>query len=337
MFPLVSILIPAYNAQQWITETIQSALDQSWPRKEIIIVDDGSTDNTLSIIRKYESPFLKVIHQENRGGCQARNRAFQQCQGDYIQWLDADDLLAPGKIELQLSALRHAPDHRVLCTAPWGRFYFRPSKAQFHATPLWNDHEPVEWLVLRLSNPGMMPPHSWLVSRPLTELAGPWDERLVRNQDGEYFTRVVSFSHLVKFAPNAFCFYRKSNPVSVSKTVSRKAWLSIFLSNILEAQHVLAREDSERTRTACAKRLYMVALSLDLYAPDLADRLRSKVFELDGSILSRKESSWKTLLMKRLLGEKFTRTFSESLSRARGQALCQMDLWLAKLFREDIK
>src|SRR6266481_5875279 len=105
MTRLVSILIPAYNAETWIGDTIQSALAQTWPRKEIIVVDDGSKDATAAVARQFASRGVVVVSKENQGAAATRNHAFQLSQGDYIQWLDADDLLAPDKIERQLAAL----------------------------------------------------------------------------------------------------------------------------------------------------------------------------------------------------------------------------------------
>jgi glycosyltransferase involved in cell wall biosynthesis len=90
MMPLVSILIPAYNAEPWIADTIRSALAQDWPRKEIVVVDDGSRDRTLAIAREFAGREVAVVTQENQGAAAARNRAYAACQGDYIQWLDAD-------------------------------------------------------------------------------------------------------------------------------------------------------------------------------------------------------------------------------------------------------
>jgi len=95
-------LIPAYNAEKWISETIESALSQTWPEKEIIIVDDGSKDNTLLVAKKYQSKRVRIISQQNKGASAARNAALKSAQGDYIQWLDADDLLAPNKITAQM-------------------------------------------------------------------------------------------------------------------------------------------------------------------------------------------------------------------------------------------
>src|SRR5258708_4364352 len=101
MKPLVSILIPAYNAQKWIVATIESAIAQTWGRKEIIIVDDGSTDQTLAVARRFASKDILVVTQKNQGASAARNHAFSLSQGDYIQWLDADDLLSANKIAKQ--------------------------------------------------------------------------------------------------------------------------------------------------------------------------------------------------------------------------------------------
>src|SRR5260221_5088771 len=95
MNPQVSILIPAFNAQQWIADTLRSAIAQTWESKEIIVVDDGSTDQTLAIARRFESACVRGFTQIHRGAAAARNCAFSLCRGDYVQWLDAHDPLAP--------------------------------------------------------------------------------------------------------------------------------------------------------------------------------------------------------------------------------------------------
>jgi len=331
MLPLVSILIPAFNAQEWIAETIQSALSQTWPRKEIIVVDDGSTDDTLKIARQFKSPMLKVIQQENKGACRARNVAFGECQGDYIQWLDADDLLAPDKIYQQLNAADVQVDPDVLLASAWGRFYYRTKKAKFRPTPLWRDLEALEWLVLRLSYPWIMPSLAWIVSRQLTEKAGPWDERLERDQDGEYFCRVVSLSRHVKFVSKSSCYYRMANPSSVTHLTSRKALESICLSVELSTDHVLAREDSERTRKACVRRLNMEASTMEPNAPDLAERLRCRITELGGKIVPQRTSK-KYALVREIIGERNTRFLKGAAWQVHQKISCSSDRWLAKLF-----
>src|SRR5205814_7608388 len=117
MTPLVSILIPAFNAEQSLGETLRSAVGQTWPRKEIIVVDDGSTDQTAAIARRFASRDVKVVSKRNEGAAATRNYAFSLSQGDYIQWLDADDLLSADKIERQMAALR-AGGPRAIASCP---------------------------------------------------------------------------------------------------------------------------------------------------------------------------------------------------------------------------
>src|SRR2546423_13677748 len=130
MAPLVSILIPAYNAERWIAETIQSALAQTWPGNEVIIVDDGSLDRTLEVARQFASGNVLVVTQQNRGASAARNKAFELCQGDYIQWLDADDLLAPDKIARQMEAAREVGNKQTLISSAWAYFIFSRNRSR---------------------------------------------------------------------------------------------------------------------------------------------------------------------------------------------------------------
>src|SRR5262245_2008001 len=146
MAPLVSILIPAYNAERWIAETLQSALGQTWGRKEIIVVDDGSSDGTLAAALRFESNEVRVVMQPNQGAAAARNKALSLSQGDYIQWLDADDLLAPDKISKQIETVGGSVGQRTLLSGPWAYFCYRTSAAKFNPTPLWCDLSPVEWM-----------------------------------------------------------------------------------------------------------------------------------------------------------------------------------------------
>jgi len=251
MTGLVSILIPCYNSEKWLNQTIESALSQTWVNKEIIVVDDGSTDNSLSILKTYESAIVKVVSQENKGGCAARNKAFECAQGDYIQWLDADDLLAPDKIELQMKEAHRFGNLRILFSSPWGEFYYRYQKAKFAPSHLWQDLDPVEWLLIKFSENVYMTNMSWLVSRELTELAGSWDERLLRDQDGEYFCRIVAACEKIVFVPESRSYYRRGSPKSVSVSLSDKAKNSEFISRTLCIGYLRSLEDSERSRKAC--------------------------------------------------------------------------------------
>src|SRR4051794_3927239 len=209
--PLVSILIPAFNAEAWIADTLRSAIAQTWERKEIIVVDDGSTDHTLAVATSFERQGVRGFTQPNAGAAAARNEAYRQSRGDYIQWLDADDLLAPDKISLQLSTQRGS---RSLLSSEWGEFLYRYDHARFVPSALWCDLSPTEWLVRKLAYNAHMQTATWLVSRELTDAAGSWNTQLSVDDDGEYFCRVLMASDSVCFVPGATVYYRASGNAS---------------------------------------------------------------------------------------------------------------------------
>lgn len=99
---LVSIGIPCYNASQWIAASVQSALDQSWPDKEVIVVDDGSTDGTIDVLRKFGDA-IRVEQAAHGGANRTRNLLLKAARGEWIQYLDADDYLRTEKIERQFA------------------------------------------------------------------------------------------------------------------------------------------------------------------------------------------------------------------------------------------
>lgn len=251
----VSILIPAYNAERWIGATIKSAICQTWPNCEIIVVDDGSSDNTLEVANRFQSKTLKVIRQGNMGASAARNKALSLAQGDYIQWLDADDLLAPDKISQQMKYSNDFSNSLRLLSSAFGYFYYRRHKAKFIPTKLWQDLAPIEWLIIRFTDRVWIHPAAWLVSKRLTDKIGPWNEKLSLNDDGEYFGRAVAACDDVKFVPEAKCYYRQVNINSLSTTLTHKACESLFLSLKLCYQYLLSLENSERTRFAALSHL----------------------------------------------------------------------------------
>ncbi len=199
MQPLVSILIPTYNAEAWISDTLRSAIAQTWERKEIIVIDDGSKDQTLAVARRFESQQLKVVTQKNQGASATRNNAFAMSQGDYVQWLDADDLMGPEKTASQMEAAERSGSKRTLISGAWAKFMHRPYRAAFRPSPLWQDLLPAEWLMRKMEGNIYMQTATWLVSRELAEAAGPWDTRLLGDDDGEFFCRVLLASKGTRF------------------------------------------------------------------------------------------------------------------------------------------
>ncbi|MEM1394503.1 MAG: glycosyltransferase family A protein [Cyanobacteria bacterium P01_H01_bin.150] len=282
MTPLVSILIPAYNSEEWISETIESAIAQTWNNIEIIIVDDGSKDNTFAVAKKYGSAKIKVISQPNKGASASRNRAFREAQGDFIQYLDADDLLAPDKIELQIRLAENTTSD-FLIAGEWARFYQNFSEALFVPQTLWADMLPVDWLLCAWENHYMMHPAAWLVPRKLSQMAGSWNENLSLDDDGEYFGRVILASQGVKFCWGAKSYYRSGISGSLSGSKSQKAWESAFLSLSLGTSSLLAIENSPRTRHASATVFQRFVYEVYPDALNLRQKAELKVQEFGGS------------------------------------------------------
>ncbi|WP_052360912.1 glycosyltransferase family 2 protein, partial [Geminisphaera colitermitum] len=249
--PLVSILIPCHNAARWLGATLDSALAQTWPRCEIIVIDDGSTDDSPRLAASYADRGVQLLRQPQRGAAAARNAALNRARGDYLQFLDADDLLAPEKIASQITRLAAAPAGSV-ASAAWTRFRDDPSISQFIPEPVWCDALPLDWLVLSWSGGGMMHPAAWLVPAAVAHAAGPWNETLSLDDDGEYFTRVLLASAGVVHCPEARVYYRTHATGSLSQTKNPAAWRSSHDVCLLVQQAALAHENSPRVRHACA-------------------------------------------------------------------------------------
>ena len=143
---------------------------------------------------------------------------------------------------------------RTLLSSEWGRFLHRCDRAKFLPTPLWCDLSPAEWLVRRMGKNLYMQTATWLVSRELTAAAGPWDTRLLSDDDQEYFCRVLLASDGVRFVPGARVYYRASGSGSLSYIgTSEKKREAHWLSLQLHIGYLRSLEDSERARAAlCA-------------------------------------------------------------------------------------
>ena len=327
---LVSILIPAYNAEKWIGETIRSAVNQTWANKEIIIVDDGSDDDTLNLARGFESKMVKVVAQRNMGASSARNTALKLAQGNYIQFLDADDLLAPDKISQQLKQKDHGPDSLTLLSAAWGRFLSCPVRAKFKPDSLWQDLDPIEWILRKFIDNKFMMNAAWLVSRRLAELAGPWDERLSMDDDGEYACRLVARSQAVKFVPEAKCYYRVGNLGSLSWMRSNKALSSLFLSISLSIDYLRCLEDSGRTRLACLKYLND---NFELFYPESA-QLINNCYDLAlnlGGELALPVERFRFAVLQNILGRKNAKKGRQTYNQSKIFALKIWEKLLHKL------
>jgi len=331
MKPLVSILIPAYNSEEWIADTLLSAIAQTWERKEIIVVDDGSSDRTAEVARRFASDQVTVVSTENGGAAAARNHALRISQGDYIQWLDADDLLAPDKIERQLAALGKGESKRILLSSQWGYFSYRTNRARFVATSLCEDLSPVEWLLRKMSENLHMQTGTWLTSRELTEAAGPWDTRLIGDDDGEYYCRVLMASQGTRFVPEAKVFYRVTSSSRWSYIgSSNKKRDAMLLSMKLHIQYLRSLEESDRVRKACLT--YMQNWLRYFYPerPDIVSELQTLAAEFNGH-LEVPRLRWKYAWMKPIFGFKAAKSAEMALPQLKASVIRSWDKAMYRL------
>ncbi|WP_026970204.1 glycosyltransferase family 2 protein [Algoriphagus terrigena] len=282
--PLVSIVIPVYNKGAFLRETLDSALGQTYPNIELVLVNDGSTDGSLGILEEYRSRFpdkIQSIHQANGGVSRATNVGISASKGDYIQFLDADDLLSPDKLANQLNLLEGKSEWTI-ASCEWVNF--KDQVSQFSRLPygVFQDFETgLDWLLHSWNKQEMMADSSWLTSRSLVDLAGPWNESLTINQDGEFFMRVLLRSEKVLFDTKSRAYYRSLGAGSVSSQKSYEAAQSLLESFVLYEKQVLDIEDSLRIRKAL-KRVFMKFI-YDVYPlyPDLLQDARNLIKKLE--------------------------------------------------------
>ena len=262
--PLVSIIIPLYNAESYIAETITSAMNQTWVNKEVIIIDDGSTDNSLAIAKGFENDWIKVFTQKNSGASVARNKGLDEAEGDYIQFLDADDLLSADKIESQLILLDGTTNTIANCATVY--FFDGEDAAAKQPVHEWyreGSKDNIQYLlklyggqILGPSYGGMITVHAWLCPKSVIDKAGKWNEELTVDDDGEFFCRVMLSSNEILYSEKAICYYRKYiKRVSLSTLKNYAANKSMLLSNMLKLEHLQKRTDDPLVNKVIARLL----------------------------------------------------------------------------------
>ena len=320
----VSILIPAYNAGRWIGSALQSALDQSWPKIEIIVVDDGSTDQTLAAVKQYESATIKVLRQENRGAAAARNTALREAQGDFLQYLDADDFLSADKIQEQLTLLRENPDYLSVSPAVYffdGKDSNSGLKERSGAV---DTDDPVKWLIEFLGPDGpfgTVPYGAWLTPRSVAERAGPWDDSIRSpDDDGEYFARVVLASHGIRASKTGRYYYRKFvQGGSYSSTYSEVLLQGRLHSLNCKAKWLLARTSDPRAYRALANRYLDLAFGAYPSFPKLTDEALRKAREMGDTDYHPRFGTWKGELLRHVVGWKAAKRLNAAFHRRTSQ------------------
>lgn len=209
--PTISVIIPAYNAEKTILETIYSVQKQTFLDFELIIVNDGSKDKTLEILHSVKDERLKIFSYENKGQAVARNRGISHATGEFLSFLDADDLWSSDKLELQLAALQQHPEAGVAYS--WTYFMDEQGKS-FHPgeTIFYEGNVYVQMLLRNFLDSGSNP----LIRRQAIESVGEFDPSVTGVEDWDYWLRLAACWPFV-VVPKHQIFYRQSSSSFSSK------------------------------------------------------------------------------------------------------------------------
>jgi glycosyltransferase involved in cell wall biosynthesis len=246
---LVSAIIPCYNAERWIGAAIQSCLDQSYRPIEIIVIDDGSSDGSLEIIKS----FGNAVHWEtgpNQGGSATRNRGFALSSGEYIQWLDADDLLAPEKLQYQVPVLQ---TNQADVVGGWWRHFNETPSGSFVESELQQPRISADPVTSLISAGGWFPSFSYLMTRQIVKQVAGWDERLTCLQDIDLILRIAMQGGRFAVVPYLCGYYRRPLQPTVS-TRNKTAFMQACYDNYNHIYHFSeANGWNEQRRTDLVK------------------------------------------------------------------------------------
>lgn len=222
--PLISVIIPAFNSEKTIQETIESVLNQTWKNLEIIVVNDGSQDSTLDIVTSIKDPRLKVFSYPNAGVADSRNRGISQAGGEFISFLDADDLWTTDKLETQLKALQENPQAGVAYS--WTDYIDENSqflRGGFHSTA--NGDVYAELLKSNFLANGS----SVLIRAQALNEVGGFDKSFTPAEDWDMYLRLAARYHFVVI-PSPQILYRVTS-TSASSNVFKMEAVSLRIIN----------------------------------------------------------------------------------------------------------
>ena len=276
----VSIIIPLYNSEAYIAQTIDSCLAQTHDNIEIIVVENGSTDQGYQVVKSIDDKRLSVFQIPTPNAAAARNYGYHKAKGAYIVFLDADDVMASNKIELQLKALSKKPEGWVASCA-WAKFKTNTKEAVISPQKVWAIQNPIDWCLQSWMGGGMMIPGCWLLPKVVVEKAGLWDERLSLHDDGEFMCRVLLASKGNVFVENTVVYYRQlASSLSRQNQSYRAAKSALEVCESYRKQ-VLFVKDSPRVRQALAYNYRRFIYEFHPKHKDLLQQAKQSIQTLD--------------------------------------------------------
>jgi glycosyltransferase involved in cell wall biosynthesis len=296
---------------------LDSALAQTWSNKEIIVIENGSSDDTRTIAEAYRGYGVTTESISARSAAAARNRAFALSRGEFIQFLDADDLLSPNKIAAQMAAISRGAAVLALSSLADFRDGDSPESARVWSEwPYVSSTNPSAWLGELMGardRGGFVGVHQWLTPRALVADAGPWNEELTVNDDGEFFARVVLRACEIRMVPEAVAYYRRHQSaanLSAAFQHSRRHLESMLHATELIAGHLQRVNSDPRLRPAFARHYFDCALAAYPFHPDISQRAESLALSQHAEARPPRAGSRAAEVVRRLCGWRFERRLS---------------------------
>ena len=222
--PTISVIVPAYNVERTILETVESVQQQTFSDFELIVINDGSTDRTLKLLNTVKDPRLKVFSYTNGGLPTARNRGISHATGEFLAFLDADDLWTPDKLELQLAALQQHPEAGVAYS--WTYFKFDKEEYSYaDNSTFFEGNVYADLLIRNFLHNGSNP----LIRKEAIESVGLFDPTLKSCEDWDYYLRLAAIWSFV-LVPKPQIIYRQSSSSMTSKIDVMEKYLLIVIN-----------------------------------------------------------------------------------------------------------
>ena len=317
--PSVSVVVPAHNAEAYVAEAVRSALDQTYPPVEVVCVDDGSTDGTLGVLRGLEREHpdtVRVLYQSNAGAPAARNRGVAEVRGDYVQFLDADDVLLPTKLERQaalVASARVAPD---LVMGAFRSVPFVEAGAE-PAPPTVQCQRALEpWTALLSSQQGITSSNLW--RREAVLAVGGWEEGLPACQDSTLVFRLLQRggSSVADLEPLTIVRRRPDSVWNRDRLVSYRMWFDL---NDRAVEHLRGIGQYTPDRQAAAEvATWRKIQSVAAIDPDVARSYRDE--KLPPGYVPPGQGGRAYRLLRRALGRRWAGRVLPLWRRARGLA-----------------
>jgi len=251
--PEISICMPCFNSEQFLDETLNSFINQTFKNFEVIIVNDASTDKSFEILEGYAKldKRIKVFnHSKNKGAAAARNLAFSNSKGNFIIFFDSDDIVNKSYLQNQLALAKTYCNVIIACELQ--EFYNNNlNDTGPNLMAVRETLEPVDWLLnnnakgLNLTQCGM-----FCIPRRLIEKAGLWNESLSLIDDFEFFPRLLLEAEKIIYNSSSVIYYRRSLRSSLSSSSGTKALKSAFKAIMLTSNLIIEKEDSIRSKNA---------------------------------------------------------------------------------------